>query len=213
MTEMIELALTYGGYTSLDKVFLSNQLQNLSKEEQLAFITPPPSVINAYFAELYQKQGPTAATDYFAQISEAFNLWNSQPSFDETKPFIRLNLSGKSYGLCFESANQTALVFPEEDSQPSLDLLFELAQIFPQYKVYREQGQIKMAAQEFDETVLEDLTPESALLSQISRLKAGFIKIKSFNADELAELLQAYKGQCYVTFQQREYIAYIKEQN
>ena len=55
MTDYMDLALKYGGFTSLDKVYLENTLSDLSDSQKLAFITPPPSVINAYFAEIYQK--------------------------------------------------------------------------------------------------------------------------------------------------------------
>ena len=96
MTDYINLALTYGGFTSLDKVYLQNTLEPLTDAQKLNFITPPPSVINAYFAEMYQKQSPKAATDYYFDLSKALHLFNSEPSFDEHKPFIRLNLSGKS---------------------------------------------------------------------------------------------------------------------
>ena len=54
MTDYMDLALKYGGFTSLDKVYLENTLSDLSDSQKLAFITPPPSVINAYFAEIYQ---------------------------------------------------------------------------------------------------------------------------------------------------------------
>ncbi|MEF2571749.1 MAG: cystathionine beta-lyase, partial [Streptococcus salivarius] len=53
MTDYMDLALKYGGFTSLDKVYLKNTLSDLSDSQKLAFITPPPSVINAYFAEIY----------------------------------------------------------------------------------------------------------------------------------------------------------------
>ena len=97
MTDIKTLALKYGGYTSLDKVYLDQLLAGKTEQEQLALITPPPSVVNAYFAELYQKKSPEAATDYFAELSQELNLYNTEPSFTlENKPFIRLNLSGKS---------------------------------------------------------------------------------------------------------------------
>ena len=56
--DYLNLALSYGGYTSLDKVYLDRILAGLTEEQKLQFITPPPSVINAYFAELYQKKKP-----------------------------------------------------------------------------------------------------------------------------------------------------------
>ena len=212
MTDYINLALTYGGFTSLDKVYLQNTLEPLTDTQKLNFITPPPSVINAYFAEMYQKQSPKAATDYYFDLSKALHLFNSEPSFDEHKPFIRLNLSGKSYGFTYENDQEIARVFSEKQEPVSLEVLFELAQVFPQYKVYVTDNHIKMADMTFDEEVLEDLTPQDCLLSHVSKLKGNVVKLKSFNRDELAELLTGYKGQVYYTFDQREFIAYVKVQ-
>lgn len=212
MTDYINLALTYGGFTSLDKVYLQNTLEPLTDAQKLNFITPPPSVINAYFAEMYQKQSPKAATDYYFDLSKALHLFNSEPSFDEHKPFIRLNLSGKSYGFTYENDQEIARVFSEKQESVSLEVLFELAQVFPQYKVYVTDNHIKMADMTFDEEVLEDLTPQDSLLSHVSKLKGNVVKLKSFNRDELAELLTGYKGQVYYTFDQREFIAYVKVQ-
>ena len=81
MTDYIDLALKYGGFTSLDRVYLEQVLTGLTEEQKRIFITPPPSVINAYFAELYQKKSPEAATEYFLEISQALDLWNAEPSF------------------------------------------------------------------------------------------------------------------------------------
>lgn len=212
MIDYINLALTYGGFTSLDKVYLQNTLEPLTDAQKLNFITPPPSVINAYFAEMYQKQSPKAATDYYFDLSKALHLFNSEPSFDEHKPFIRLNLSGKSYGFTYENDQEIARVFSEKQEPVSLEVLFELAQVFPQYKVYVTDNHIKMADMTFDEEVLEDLTPQDCLLSHVSKLKGNVVKLKSFNRDELAELLTGYKGQVYYTFDQREFIAYVKVQ-
>ncbi len=210
MTDYISLALKYGGFTSLDKVYLQNVLENLTDEQKLSFITPPPSVINAYFAEMYQKQSPQAATDYYFELSKELHLLNNKPSFDERKPFIRLNLSGKSYGFTYENDKEVALVFSEKDEALTRDVLFELAQVFPQYKIYVEDGKIKMSKLTFDDQELEDLTPESSLLSHISKLKGNMVKLKSFNRDELSDLLAHYQGQVYYTFDQREFIAYVK---
>ena len=96
MTDYVDLAIKYGGYTSLDRVYLTNLLSTIPEELRLRVITPPPSVINAYFAELYQKKSPKEAMDYFLDLSRVFDLFTVQQSFDERKPFIRLNLSGKS---------------------------------------------------------------------------------------------------------------------
>lgn len=210
MTDYISLALKYGGFTSLDKVYLKNTLEDLTDAQKLSFITPPPSVINAYFAEMYQKQSPQAATDYYFELSKKLDLLNDKPSFDEHKPFIRLNLSGKSYGFTYENDKEVARVFSEKDEALTTDVLFELAQVFPQYKVYVEADKIKMSKMDFDDEELEDLTPESSLLSHVSKLKGNMVKLKSFNRDELSDLLAHYQGQVYYTFDQREFIAYVK---
>ncbi|MGT2907173.1 cystathionine beta-lyase [Streptococcus dentiloxodontae] len=212
MTDYVSLALKYGGFTSLDKVYLENVLAQLSDDQKLIFITPPPSVINAYFAELYQKQSPKAATDYFFDLSKELMLFQNHPSFEETKPFIRLNLSGKSYGFCF-ALDERALVFPEKAEPIHASLLCELAQVFPHYKITAESGAIRMLDIAFDEEELQDLTPQNALLSHVAKLKGDMIKIKSFNKDELAELLPNYSGQIYYGFEQREYLAYVKLNN
>lgn len=210
MTDYISLALKYGGFTSLDKVYLKNTLEDLTDAQKLSFITPPPSVINAYFAEMYQKQSPQAATDYYFELSKELDLLNGNPSFDEHKPFIRLNLSGKSYGFTYENDKEVARVFSEKNEALTTDVLFELAQVFPQYKVYVEADKIKMSKMDFDDEELEDLTPESSLLSHVSKLKGNMVKLKSFNRDELSDLLAHYQGQVYYTFDQREFIAYVK---
>lgn len=63
MTDIKTLALKYGGYTSLDKVYLDQLLAGKTEQEQLTLITPPPSVVNAYFAELYQKKKKSSGCD------------------------------------------------------------------------------------------------------------------------------------------------------
>lgn len=210
MTDYVALALKYGGYTSLDKVYLENKLARLSNQDKLNFITPPPSVINAYFAEIYQKQSPQAATDYYFDLSKALNLFETEPSFAENKPFVRLNLSGKAYGFAYENDNEIAHVFAEVQEPVRTGLLFELAQVFPHYKIYVEDTAIKMAKISFDEEVLEDLTPEASLLSHVSKLKGNVIKVTSFNEEELLDLVAGFQGKAYYSFGQREFQVYIQ---
>ena len=210
MIDYLELALTYGGFTSLDKAYLTHKLKHLSEEDKLAFITPPPSVINAYFAEYYQKQGPKAATDYFFSLSSALKLYTSSPSFAEEKPFIRLNLSGKSYGFAYESDKELARVFSEEPELVIPQLLFELAQLFPHYMVSVQAEQIKMAKLAFEDLELEDLTPDWALLSHVTKMPNQLIKISSFNQEECLDLACQYQGQAYYHFEQRQFVVYMR---
>ena len=206
MTDIKSLALKYGGYTSLDKVYLDQLLAGRSEEEQLALITPPPSVVNAYFAELYQKKSPQAATDYFAEVSQELNLYNAEPSFTlENKPFIRLNLSGKSFGFCYESEG-LGRIFSENKEVISEDLLFEIAQIFPHQLVFAESGKIYMKAIGEEEVVsVESLTP----LTDLEILADGRKRLKGYSQEELLQEATAFTGKRYFRSENRTAMLYI----
>ena len=76
--------------------------------------------------------------DYFLDLSRAFDLFTVQQSFDERKPFIRLNLSGKSYGLAYVN-EELACVFAEDPAEDiTLPFLFEIAEIFPHCLVFEK---------------------------------------------------------------------------
>jgi len=206
MTDIKTLAFKYGGYTSLDKVYLDQLLAGRSEEEQLALITPPPSVVNAYFAELYQKKSPEAATDYFSELSHELNLYNAEPSFTfENKPFIRLNLSGKSFGFCYESEG-LGRIFSENEEEISNDLLFEIAQIFPHQLVFVESGKIYMKAIGEEEVVsLENLTA----LTDLENLSDGRKRLKGYSQEDLLQEARAFSGKLYYRSENRTAMLYI----
>ena len=206
MTDIKSLALKYGGYTSLDKVYLDQLLAGRSEEEQLALITPPPSVVNAYFAELYQKKSPQAATDYFAEVSQELNLYNAEPSFtEESKPFIRLNLSGKSFGFCYEKEG-LGRIFSETEETITADLLFEIAQIFPHQLVFEESGKIYMKVIGEEEVVsVENLTT----LTDLESLADGRKRLKGYSQEDLLQEARAFSGKLYYRSENRTAMLYI----
>ena len=206
MTNIKTLALKYGGYTSLDKVYLDQLLAGRTEQEQLALITPPPSVVNAYFAELYQKKSPEAATDYFSEVSQKLNLYNVEPSFTlENKPFIRLNLSGKSFGFCYESEG-LGRIFSENKEVISEDLLFEIAQIFPHQLVFEESGTIYMKAVEDEEVVnVENITA----LTDLEILADGRKRLKGYSQEDLLQEATAFSGKRYFRSENRTAMLYI----
>ena len=206
MTDIKTLALKYGGYTSLDKVYLDQLLDGRSEEEQLALITPPPSVVNAYFAELYQKKSPQAATDYFAELTQELNLYNAEPSFtEESKPFIRLNLSGKSFGFCYEGKG-IGRIFSETEEVITTDLLFEIAQIFPHQLVFEESGKIYMKAVGDEEVVnVENLTA----LTDLEILADGCKRLKGYSQEDLLQEARAFSGKLYYRSENRTAMLYI----
>ena len=205
MTDIKTLALKYGGYTSLDKVYLDQLLAGRSEEEQLALITPPPSVVNAYFAELYQKKSPQAATDYFAEVSQELNLYNVEPSFtEESKPFIRLNLSGKSFGFCYKREG-LGRIFSEVEEVITADLLFEIAQIFPHQLIFEESGKIYMKAVGDEEVVsVENLTA----LTDLESLADGRKRLKGYSQEDLLQEARAYTGRRYYRSENRTAMLY-----
>lgn len=206
MTDIKSLALKYGGYTSLDKVYLDQLLAGRSEEEQLALITPPPSVVNAYFAELYQKKSPEAATDYFSEVSQELNLCNVEPSFAlEIKPFIRLNLSGKSFGFCYEKEG-LGRIFSENEEVITDELLFEIAQIFPHQLVFEESGKIYMKEIGNEEVVsVENLTA----LTDLENLADGRKRLKGYSQEDLLQEATAFSGKRYFRSENRTAMLYI----
>ncbi len=206
MTDIKTLALKYGGYTSLDKVYLDQLLAGRTEQEQLALITPPPSVVNAYFAELYQKKSPEAATDYFAELNHELNLYNAEPSFtEESKPFIRLNLSGKSFGFCYEKEG-LGRIFSEVEEAITDDLLFEIAQIFPHQLIFEESGKIYMKAIGEEEVVsVENLTA----LTDLESLADGRKRLKGYSQEELLQEATAFSGKRYFRSENRTAMLYI----
>ena len=206
MTDIKTLALKYGGYTSLDRVYLDQLLAGKTEQEQLALITPPPSVVNAYFAELYQKKSPEAATDYFAGVSQELNLYNAEPSFTiENKPFIRLNLSGKSFGFCYEEEG-LGRIFSENKEVISDDLLFEIAQIFPHQLVFEEFGKIYIKAVGDEEVVsVKSLTA----LTDLESLADGRKRLKGYSQEDLLQEARAFFGKRYFRSENRTAMLYI----
>lgn len=205
MTDIKTLALKYGGYTSLDKVYLNQLLAGRSEEEQLALITPPPSVVNAYFAELYQKKSPQAATDYFAELTKELNLYNVEPSFtEESKPFIRLNLSGKSFGFCYEREG-LGRIFSEAEELITDELLFEIAQIFPHQLIFEESDKIYMKAVGDEEVVsVENLTA----LTDLESLADGRKRLKGYSQEDLLQEAKAFTGMFYYRSENRTAMLY-----
>ena len=210
MSDMLKLALEYGGFTSLDKVYLEGLLSTLTPEQQLAFITPPPSVINAYFAEIYQKQNPQAATAYFLDLSKSLKLIQAEPSFAEKKPFVRLNLSGKSFGFAYVNEAGLAQIFPEKEEEWDSSLLFELAQIFPHLLIYQKDEKIFAEQGNLEYQDWQEVEQERFLLSQLAE-SADWIRIAGLNQDEVLEAAEAYPGQVYYTWSGRQAILYIRK--
>lgn len=206
MTDYVDLAIKYGGYTSLDRVYLTNLLSTIPEDLRLRVITPPPSVINAYFAELYQKKSPKEAMEYFLDLSRAFDLFTDEFSFDESKPFIRLNLSGKSYGLAYVN-EEMACVFAENPAaEITYSILFEIAEIFPDCLVFEKEGKICL-----QEAGPEVVTKTEALtaLTDLMTLEDGRFKLSGYNQEELLELAQAYPGNLSFRSENRTAMIYI----
>lgn len=212
MTDLIDLAIEAGGYTSLDRAYLTQLLKGLTREEALRVITPPPSVVNAYFAELYQKRSPEAATAYFQELSRQFHLFTSQPSFEERYPFIRLNLDGRSCGFCYADETGRALVFTEDMEALSPAELLSLAGIFPHLLVEEREGNYWLFPKDqlvWPEEAAAVITHDQALLTDISCQPDGRVRLMGYNKEELLDLATAYEGRKVYGFWQRQGLVYV----
>jgi hypothetical protein len=149
-SDWLNLAIRYGGFMDMDRVFLTNRLeQTKSEQEKIALIMPPASVMNAYFAEIYQKQSAAEACDYFFSLSKALGNFNTSPEFldegSEDHPnfrFIRLNLDGKAYGFCYANTDEKGIIFPEKGDMTDVypQIKSQLEELFPMYKVSLDKG-------------------------------------------------------------------------
>ncbi|GFH41209.1 hypothetical protein [Pseudolactococcus insecticola] len=219
--DYVELAIKSGGFMAMDRVLLENRLATLtSHAEKLAYIMPPASVINAYFAEIYQKQGPEAATDYFLDLSTTFDNFTSQPSFAlegaQALPvfrFIRLNLSGKSYGFAFENASGIARVFSESDDEKITDeLLFEIAQVFPHDVVSSDGETIKLEKIKFQP--FSNPSELSILTTQTEN--DNYFKIATLNKEDGLKhynqmINSGEAAEKMVQFKDREFLLYLRK--
>ncbi|WP_155997151.1 cystathionine beta-lyase [Streptococcus ruminantium] len=208
MIDYLDLALKYGGFTSLDKVYLDRKLAGLTDQQKLDFITPPPSVVNAYFAEMYQKRGAKQATDYFFNLSLELGLIQENPSFAEEKPFIRLNLSGKSFGFSYVRTDGLSQIFSEHEEEVTDSLLFEIAQIFPHYVIFLENGKIFMQYNAFDDNQLMEQETDY-LLTQVAS-STSLVKLSGLNQDEIMEVAEIYSGRQYFAWSGRSAVLYIE---
>lgn len=206
----LDLAMKYGGFTRLDKVYLERVFAGMTPAQRLQFITPPPSVLNAYFAEIYQKQSPQAATDYYLELSRQLNLFVDEPSFAEEKPFVRLNLSGKSYGFVYIANDELARVFAEIAEPIMTNLLFELAQVFPHYQIFIREGNIYMAPLQFATKGWQVEEQADFLLTEIAT-NDEYIRVSGLNQEEVCEAASRYSGERFYAWSGRSAMMYIKK--
>lgn len=206
---------------TMDRVFLKNQLAAIiTDKEKLAYIMPPASVVNAYFSEIYEKQGPDAAMAYFLTLSTTFEGFSELPNFDlegstaaPTLRIIRLNLLGKSFGLVYKNTDGEALIFSElADETLSDTLLFEIAKLFPEYVVTATDSNVTLAKVSFDpfsaEEELTDLTRKSE--------NKTYTRVTTLNiADGLAcyetLLKNCEKTEKMIQFKHREFNLYLRK--
>lgn len=87
-------------------------------------------------------------------------------------------------------------------------LLFEIAQVFPHYVVFVEEGKIFMKVNPFVNVELEEVETDY-LLTQVETTE-GLVKISGFNQEEVLEVADGYAGQSYYAWSGRSAILYIK---
>ena len=99
------------------------------------------------------------------------------------------------------------MVFPEKPEPVTADLLFEIAQVFPQYLVYEEAGRIKMAPLKADSKVVD--SQALTALTDWEQLADGSQRLLGYNQDEVSDLAKTYVGKKYYHSQNRSAMIYI----
>ena len=89
------------------------------------------------------------------------------------------------------------MVFPEKPEPVTADLLFEIAQVFPQYLVYEEAGRIKMAPLKADSKVVD--SQALTALTDWEQLADGSQRLLGYNQDEVSDLAKTYVGKNTIT--------------
>ena len=172
------------------------------------------------FQKYIKKQGPDAACDYFLTLSTHFDGFSSTPSFAlegseqcPTLRIIRLNLLGKSFGFVFEDPSGHALVFSElADEVITNQILFEIAQLFPQYVVIAKENKIQLRKLEFEP--FTNPVDMSALSTKSEN--DAYIQIKTLNTEDglahYEEITQdCVKSEKMIQFKEREFSFYIRK--
>lgn len=106
------------------------------------------------------------------------------------------------------SADGLAQVFSEQDEEVTDSLLFEIAQVFPHYVVFVEEGKIFMKVNPFEEAELEEVETDY-LLTKVETTE-GLVKISGFNQEEVLEVADGYAGQYYYVWSGRSAIIFIE---
>lgn len=123
----------------------------------------------------------------------------------ESKPFIRLNLSGKSFGFCYEK-EELARIFSENEEAITDELLFEIAQIFPHQLVFEESGKIYLKSVGDEEVIsVKSLTA----LTDLENLADGRQRLKGYSQEDLLQEARAFSGKFYYRSENRTAMLYI----
>ena len=146
----MDLAFKIWWFTSLDKVYLKKYLvrpfgqsknwPSLRRHQAWLML-----ILQRFTRNNLLKQRRITTWTFQKEL----NLFNLPHLFLMRTSHLFVLICRKSYGFCFENADEVALVFAEHLEVPTASILFELAQVFPQYKVYLEGTQIKMAKVDF----------------------------------------------------------------
>ncbi|SJZ46256.1 Galactose-1-phosphate uridyl transferase, N-terminal domain [Pilibacter termitis] len=187
----------------------------------LDLLTPPPSVVNAYFAEHYH-QSPETATKYYHDLLKGIGFFETSYAKKEedflnfyaegtlvsmNNRFIRMNLSGQSWGfqLLPNENEEIGMIFPEYEAQYStlkkvLTKMFEITETFPHYEISMAPAWFRTAPRKENHTpsVLHELT-STELTEACVYEETNQLELTSYNTDELIVFAKQIPYQAYKT--------------
>jgi UDPglucose--hexose-1-phosphate uridylyltransferase len=180
----------------------------------LDFLTPPPSVVNAYFAEYYNKE-PKMATDYYKNLLTDIGFMENQ---EKRKPkdflkfndegdivalnrrFIRMNLGGESWGfqLLPRPNEEVGIVFPEfqipfKKAEDVFNKMFDIVEVFPHYQVRTETGFFRTNLKSTEEYTGEVIDfPSFLLVNGLINEGKLELRLTGYNKEELSDLASQF---------------------
>lgn len=184
------------------------------KNELLDLLTPPTSVVNAFFAQTYQQNAKDAVDNYYQlmtfnqsiqkdtqnniQINDLFQLdftkstIQSEGNYPLQRRIIRLNIQQESYGFSF---CQTPLFYQhavicseynkEKNNQEMIQHLFTIQEIFPNLQIiYNSFDNANNQKRIFQCTTDENISIPVDDINNLFSLKCSEVEIKQLNTTE-----------------------------
>jgi UDPglucose--hexose-1-phosphate uridylyltransferase len=188
--------------------FAKENGRDVAEHELLEFLTPPPSVVNAYFSKYYSKE-EKLAIDYYHKLLENIGWFEkaetpekytfAMEGYENNLRIIRLNLHEESWGFVFlkqPTDARKAIVFSERESgevadEKMISRLFLLSEVFQSFAVEFSADELQNEHAHFymnERAVEKPQNAETVVtefpLTELYQVSENHFYLESFNEEE-----------------------------